>query len=110
VSWGTVAAVSANVYDTDGVLQFWRGEPALDAQVGAPLSDATLPDTRSPLIEGRYPEGPNEVVVGWGETEGPRPGVGDVVVARMLDREAVLAEGPPAGSTFPDRSFVPGSG
>jgi putative ABC transport system permease protein len=106
-SWGTVVAVLADVYDTHGVLQFWKGKPALDAQIYSPLNDASAPDATPPLLEGRTPEAPNEVVVGWGETEGPRPGVGDVVVARMLDRKAVLAAGPPTSSTFPDRLFLP---
>jgi ABC-type antimicrobial peptide transport system permease subunit len=83
-----------NVADTQGRPLIYRAQD-LSVNVSA-AQDATSPAGGSPkLLAGRYPTGPDEVAIGWGQTDAPRPAIGDTIDIQMVPNSAIGKDGVP---------------
>lgn len=93
-----VGALSlVNVADAEGRPLFFRAQDLSVSIVG--LRNAR--DTRvlqPKLLEGRYPTGPDEVAAGWGNTDAPRPAVGDTIDIQMMRQSVMDRSGIPVRS------------
>ena len=87
-----------NVADARGRPLFYRAQD-LSVPLVAPQGAASEALGRPKLLAGRYPTAPDEVAVGWGQTDAPRPTIGDTIDIRMVP-ESGLGKGgvPEAGS------------
>lgn len=80
-----------NVADARGRPLFYRAQD-LSVAVVAPQAAVSEALGRPKLLAGRYPTAPDEVAVGWGSTEAPRPTIGDTIDIRMVP-ESGLGKG-----------------
>jgi ABC-type antimicrobial peptide transport system permease subunit len=87
-----------NVADARGRPLFFRAQD-LSVAVVAPQAAVSEALGRPKLLAGRYPTAPDEVAVGWGSTDAPRPTIGDTIDIRMVP-ESGLGKGgiPEAGA------------
>jgi hypothetical protein len=78
----------ATVADAAGHPLFYRQENLGVSIVGLrnPQDARVL---RPRLLEGRYPTEPDEVAAGWGDTDAPRPAVGDTIDIRMVPQGVI---------------------
>lgn len=85
-----------------------RGRPLLyhaqdlEVAVVAGQTPASDDSTRPKLLAGRYPVGPDEVAVGYGNTDAPRPAIGDAIDIRMVPTSAIGKDGIPDGGELVD--------
>lgn len=80
-----------NVADARGRPLFYRAQD-LSVAVVAPQGAASEAHGRPKLLAGRYPTATDEVAVGWGSTDAPRPTIGDTIDIRMVP-ESGLGKG-----------------
>jgi ABC-type antimicrobial peptide transport system permease subunit len=84
-----------NVADAQGRPLFYRSQDLSVSVVGLqdPASEAA---GRPKLLGGRYPTEPDEVAVGWGSTDAPRPSIGETIDIRMVPQSAIGKDGIPS--------------
>jgi hypothetical protein len=98
VKASALAAFSlANVADSKGRPLFFRVQDLSVTLVG-PRGPGDIRVPRPMLLEGRYPTAPDEVAAGWGDTDAPRPAVGDTIDIQMMRQSVMDRSGIPVRS------------
>jgi putative ABC transport system permease protein len=77
-----------NVVDDQGRPQFFTA-PFDGANIVGLTDPADRAELRPKLLAGRYPTAADEVAVGYGSTEEPRPSIGDTVEIQLITKAAV---------------------